>query len=169
MKGIKHLSIFAFLLLIAFALKALAQTPKIVWKNLQGQYEKVEDIKPIIVNEGAKPLFILPSAYLASIFRFNERTNKWDRVERQICEYAAFRITPIKLSPRKKISVDFDTFMLTSLKPSQFMPRLEQLTSHKGRYKLKLYYVLNKSEINFESDSPEFEIIESNYAIFTRY
>lgn len=160
MKTVNYLSIFAFLLLIAFASKTLAWSPKLVWKNLQNKYEQVEDIKPIIVNEGDKPIFIVPSFYLARILRFNAQTNEWEERDPYLCGYAAARIIPIRLDSKRKISVDFYKDALLSQIQSQFMPPLEAQPIRKGKYKLKLYYGLNRSKIDLVSVSPEFEIIE---------
>lgn len=47
----------ALIVISAFSLSAQAQTPKIVWKNLQTNYERFQDIKPIIRNESNQPIY----------------------------------------------------------------------------------------------------------------
>lgn len=162
MRKINHFSIFVFLLLVAFASNVSAQQPKIVWTNLQSKYDRVEDIKPFIVNESDKPIFIVPLFYLAVLSRFDARTKEWKRLDPYLCGFAAAKITSIRLNAKRKVSIDFHKDTLLSQTQSPFMPPLEPQSIRKVKYKLKIYYGLNRSEIDLVSDSPEFEVIEYN-------
>src|SRR5690349_5217042 len=57
MKSTKIFIAFTFLLAFAVCVSAQEQTPKIVWKNLQEKYKKLEDVKPIIRNQSSQPIY----------------------------------------------------------------------------------------------------------------
>lgn len=57
MKSAKIFIAFTFLLVFAVCVSAKAQSPKIVWKNLQEKYESFYDIKPTIVNVSGEPIY----------------------------------------------------------------------------------------------------------------
>lgn len=149
-----------FLSVFALSVSAQTETTKIVWKNLQKQYEKVQDIKPIISISGVNYIFVTPSYNLGSLLKFSEATNKWERQDPIICGYATARLKTYKLNSNKQIVVDFDRDAISRGIMSEFMRPLEPEPTRIGKYKLRLHYGLTKSEINFVSDSPEFEVIE---------
>lgn len=55
MKLTKPLSTFTVILVSTFTL--FAQSPKIVWKNLQSNYKRFQDIKPVLRNESNQPVY----------------------------------------------------------------------------------------------------------------
>jgi hypothetical protein len=79
MKLAKIFTVFTFLLAFAGCVSAQTQTSKIVWKNLQEKYESFYDIKPMIINEGDKPIYFRDSYYTESVtlFRFDGKANRW--------------------------------------------------------------------------------------------
>jgi hypothetical protein len=148
--------------LLAFALDVLGQTEaeRIVWKNLQKQYEKVEDIKPVISINGINHIYVSSAYNLGTLFKFNEATNEWESRDPILCGYATARLTTYKLNSNKQIVVNFDRVIISRGMMSEFMRPLEPEPIRKGIYKFRLYYGLGKSKINLVSDSPEFEVIE---------
>jgi hypothetical protein len=72
-----------------FSLSAQRQSPKIVWKNLQANYEHFQDVKPIIKNESDQPIYFncsdsdygsFPAYSYDEKFKLlrNVSDNKWD-------------------------------------------------------------------------------------------
>lgn len=76
MKQAKIFIAFTFLLAFVFQVSAQEQKPKIVWKNLQPQYEKFEHIKPSILNQSDYPIYF-DCSFPDSIIDKNYRTMLW--------------------------------------------------------------------------------------------
>jgi hypothetical protein len=60
MKLTKLTIIFIFILAFALSVSAQDEKPNIVWENLQSEYEKVENIKPVVINKSGSVLKVMP-------------------------------------------------------------------------------------------------------------
>ncbi|MGI8542695.1 MAG: hypothetical protein ACR2MD_04370 [Aridibacter sp.] len=166
-----------FILAFAASVSAQDEKPNIVWENLQSEYEKVEDIKPIIINKSKSTIYISPvnyqdGLYSVDLLSYNSFNKRWENQQMWICGFAANTITPIRLKPNKELKVNFSYggFNFSyGIANSPFMPPLEEDEVYydevnklevKYKYKFRLNYSFKDSKTTQTSESSEFRIIE---------
>ena len=159
MKSAKFFIIFIFLLTFAICGSAQEQMPKIVWKNVQKKYQKFEDVKPVIINEGDKTVYMFADVKLgilhdylrisrlyegnveSFLYRHSHPTNK--KIEAKI-------MSNFKIEPSQERPIIFDKedwhFLVDAdgvVESIGFRDNPEY--KGKGYYKLKLqFYVVDK-------------------------
>lgn len=185
MKTIKHFSIFAFLLLVAFALNISAQQPKIVWKNLQEKYERFEDVKPTIINESGTTIYMFADVKLGIIedylelYRYFENTDSWLSVVHH--KHPANKtllkktMSNFKLEPQQERPIIFDEEDWMDLTESNGVLPISSFRGnpiHKGigkyKFRLQFYCGEKKSQKIITSESPVFEIAKEQKSYFDK-
>jgi hypothetical protein len=158
MKPAKILIIFTFLLAFALQVSAQDKTPKVVWGNLQEKYKRFEDVKPIIVNDSDKTIFMFADVGLGivynylELFRFFEDTGNWTYVLHH--EHSADKkyqekiMSNLKLEPQHERPIIFDAEGWMFLTESDGMLRYGFRDNPdykgKGKYKFKLQFYAGK-------------------------
>lgn len=166
MKSVKIFVIFIFLLAFAFQVLAQDRTPKIVWKNLQEKYESFYDIKPVVINEGTKPVFIYTPYFHLGLVRWDKVREEWAESIRTDCG-TGDNISGEKLKPQNKLEIYLDNEVWDAMTIGNDLNfwNFKSFPDYTGRgkYKLKLRYSYKKSGLPLEAFSPEFEVIEKNF------
>ena len=109
MKLAKIFIIFTFLLAFAFQVSAQDKTPKIVWKNVQEKYKRFDEIKPVLVNQSNKSIYLhkLYPHWDAHLQRFNEETKDWEAGAKGIsCATIEKPLEPIEIKPNEEREVE---------------------------------------------------------------
>ncbi len=137
-----------FTLLLAFAVCASAQadSPKVFWKNVQEKYKKFDEIKPILVNQSDKSIFLykLHPYWNAHLQRFNEETKAWEAGGKGIgCGTMQNPLEPIEIKSgeEREIEVAWELSTDNIKKPKFFeLQDHETLRPLIGKYRLMLPY-----------------------------
>jgi hypothetical protein len=151
-----------FTLLLAFALQVSAQdeTPKIVWKNLQEQYDKFQDIAPVIINETDKPIFFYDPYYSVKLAYLDDSEKQWNPIYFFICG-TGLKLKPLKLVPQSEFSLDFDEYFWknsSELSPAGIDPLANLRATGIGKFRLELHYGTKKSQVTETAVSPVFQV-----------
>jgi len=154
----------AFTFLLAFGVCVLAQdkTPKIVWENVQKEYEDFNKIKPIIKLQNAK--YLLWNSYdfkKITLLRFDEKEKEWIEGNYILDCGLIPRQNNIILKEAEPLDYFFFSgqfFALESSKGYFFISSDQKKYSVNGKYKIRFYYGFEPDKIEFFSDSPEFFI-----------
>ena len=164
MKPAKILILFTFLLAFEFQVSAQDKTPKIVWKNLQEKYESFYDIKPSIFNDDLKPIYLYSPYYSVALYRFDEKYG-WINSQVNRCG-TGLKLMINKLKPQNEFLVSFskETWDEMTIADS-VMSKFKKFPHYNGsgRYKLRLYYGVDKSDLYLQKFSPEFEVTEKDF------
>jgi hypothetical protein len=172
MKAVKIFIIFTFLLAFALQVSAQDEKPKIVWKNVQEKYKNFSEIKPVLVNQSNKAIFLpkIVPLWDARLQRFNNETQKWEEGTRsRSCLMVPNPNTPIRISPDKEwetvlywqISTDSYT------NPKVFITEYQESRPLIGKYRLYIQYAFepwtgSKTSKQTFTVFAEFELVEKN-------
>lgn len=170
----KSVRIFiAITFLFAFALQTSAQIsePKIFWKNIQEKYKSFDEIKPILVNQSDKSIYLFKiyPYWNAHLERFNDETQKWEIGGKGIgCATVENPLEPIEIKPNEERQIE----LAWELSTDNFKnPKFFELNDHEtlrpliGKYNLYLHYafeswtIANKPKRSYLV-SAEFEIVK---------
>ena len=164
MKSAKFFIFFAFLLAFALQVSAQNEQPRIVWKDLQEKYESFYDIKPSIVNNDIKTFYLYDPYYSVALYRFDQKYG-WINSEVIRCG-TGLKLSVNKLRPRNEVLVNLNKETWDEMTIADSVtPKFKKLSTYEGtgKYKLRLYYGVNKSNLYLETFSPEFEVIEKDF------
>ena len=167
MNQAKFFIAFIFLLAFALCVSAQAQIPKIVWENLQENYQGFENIRPQIRNIFNKPLYLYPTLDI-EVQVFDEKTNEWNLSKYAFVTDYNGRKPPkrksIKLNSNETFDISDWIYWNYSLlgEHGAFQPYnkpdWDKMPDYKAgkNYKLKIFYSEEKFKDLLESESPEF-------------
>lgn len=171
MKLAKIPIIFTFLLASAFQVSAQTDSSKVFWKNVEAGYKKFSEIKPILVNQSDKSIFLykIYPYWNAHLQRFNEETQKWEVGGKGIgCATVEKPLEPIEIKPNEERQIE----LAWELSTDDFeKPKFFELQDHEtlrpliGKYRLYLPYALepwtlaNRPKQTFSAFA-EFEIVK---------
>ena len=170
MKSAKIFIIFTFLLAFAFQLSAQDEKQKIVWENVQEKYKKFDEIKPILVNQSDKSIYLykIYPYWNAHLQRFNEEMKQWEIGGKGIgCATVSKPLEPIEIKPNEERQIE----LAWELSTDDFeKPKFFELQDHEtlrpliGKYKLYFRYafepwtLVNRPKQTY-SVFAEFEIV----------
>lgn len=155
---------------VTFAFQASAQekqTPKIVWKNLRESYQSFEEVKPQILSNFGKPLYLYPTLDV-QIFVFDDAAQKWDLSKYIVntCDVGekAPKRESLKFNPNQTIDISKWIYWNYALLgengafQSYYKPDWDKMPDYREgkKYKLVLTYSEKKYKDRSESESPEF-------------
>ena len=171
MKVAKIFTVFTFLLAFAVCVSAQDEKPKVFWKNIQEKYKKFDEIKPILVNQSDKSIFLykLYPNWYAHLQRFNEEIKVWEVGGRGIgCATMANPLKPIEIKPGEEREVEVAWELSTDdLKKPKFFELQDHSTLRPliGKYRIILPYAfepwtLRNNPTRKVSVIAEFEIIK---------
>lgn len=172
MKSAKIFIIFIFLSAFAFQVSAQDEKPKIFWKNIETKYKKFSYIKPILVNQLDKSIYLykIYPYWNAHLQRFNDQTKNWEIGGKGIgCATVSKPLEPIEIKPNEEREVE----LAWELSTDNFeKPKFFELQDHEtlrplvGKYKLYLSYafepwtIVNRPKQTLVV-STEFEIVKN--------
>jgi len=162
---------FTFLLAFAVCVSAQIDSSKVFWKNVEAKYKKFNEIKPILVNQSDKSIFLykIYPYWNAHLQRFNEESQRWEIGGKGIgCATVEKPLEPIEIKPNeeRQIELAWESSTDNFEKPKFFeLQDNDTLRPLIGKYKLYLPYSLepwtlaNRPKQTF-SVSAEFEIVK---------
>lgn len=171
MKSAKSLIIFTFLLAFVLQVSAQDSESQIFWKNVSPKYKKFSEIKPILVNQSDKSIYLykLYPYWNAHLQRFNEETKQWESGGKGIgCGTVEKPLEPIVIKPNEERQIE----LAWELSTDDFeKPKFFELQDHKtlrpliGNYRIYLSYAfdswtLKDNPLKKYVVSAEFEIIK---------
>jgi hypothetical protein len=157
-------------LLFVASIFAQEQT-KVFWKNVEVKYKKLSEIKPILVNQSDKSIYLykLHPYWNAHLQRFNDETKEWEVGGKGIgCGTVEKPLEPIEIKPNEEREVELAWRLSTDnfKKPKFFeLQDRDTLRSLVGKYKLYLHYafepwtLVNRPKQVFSVEQ-EFEIVK---------
>jgi hypothetical protein len=151
-----------------------SDSPSLQWKNLHSAYSNPHDLKPVILNQGNRSLYVNPMGPRADVERLNEALNQWEPCPRPGFCFNGVRLDlPMEIKPGEETDVtpDWPFFSIyhkdtkVSVFPDKriFTGKQEERPLD-GRYRLVLRYTLVPWVNTFNPDpvftikSPEFRV-----------
>jgi hypothetical protein len=152
-----------------------SELPSLQWKNLRSEYSNPQDLKPIILNQGNRSIYVNPMSPLADVERLNESLNRWELCLRPGFCFNGVRLdlaNEIKPGEEMHIQPDWPYFFSIYHKDAKasVFPDKRNLSSKPeerplvGRYRLVLRYTFVPWVNTFNPDpvftveSPEFRM-----------
>lgn len=172
MKSAKIFIIFTIVLAFVLQVSAQSDSSKIFFKNVGKKYKKFSEIKPVLVNQSDKSVYLykIYPYWNAHLQRFNEETQKWETGGKGIgCGTIANPLEPIEIKPNEEREVELAWELSTDNfeKPKFFeLQDRETLRPLIGKYKLYLSYAfepwtLKDTPLKKYVVSTEFELIKN--------
>ena len=142
---IKLLLVSTLLLLLLGQVIAFAQQSKIVLKNVQGEYNNLDEVKPVLVNEGDKPIYLSLTRCGEANLSLLYMNKTWvDGMSADCAEESA----PVALKPG-------ESYQLPSLvwRPLRDNGKLIERKNFPGKYRVEVIYSFDPSDV--ESKKPK--------------
>lgn len=177
---------FTFLLAFAVCASAQDQTPKIVWKNLQEKYDSFEDVKPVLVNESDKTIFMFADVKLGVVYDylelyryFEDSGNNWREVthgghptEKKFQEKIMSNFK-IDLQQERPLVFDKEDWLFLTesdgvMPASSFIGNTNQTGKGKYKFTVKFYVEERKKKKIFIAESHTFEITKDQKSFFNK-
>lgn len=144
----------------------------ITWRGIREQYKSFDQIEPVLVNEGARSIYLNSSRWgMAQLKRFNVATRKWEAggwVDYR--RGTSDEKMPIEIRPdeSRRVIIGWES-SVDKLPPNLFVADgggngIGSKRSLQGRYKIVIQYALEpwtlagKPMLTYVAESPEFYI-----------
>jgi hypothetical protein len=116
------------------------------WKNVMTQYSSFDEIKPVLVNSGARSIFLsrLWPDGMAQLERFNEQKGKWESGKWSTrCGTVKYPDVPIEIKPETEHIVDLYWMASTDQGDKHFVEsQSNEARPIEGKYRFFLRYAL---------------------------